>query len=224
MAILYFSTYPVRDEELIQMRVSLNHLVFAFVLVASTNVSQAAIITEYTKGTVDPYGNTIVAPTSNLGLSINLAGLVTATIPNTNILPNGYEVVDSQLGPGNNGTIEILRGAMTLQNFNYTIKLGILGILGTITATGTNVGFSVHDAGPIQVTNGAFVINSFTPGELTINTGTLALVGKVLGNDVNSTIDFNTDPITQSFSNLGTGTIKGTATYSEVWGDPGDQL
>jgi hypothetical protein len=193
------------------MRLSFTAIVSALALVVGANVATASVITEYTNGSVDGSGNTISTTASNLGLTINLAGIATATIPNTPILPGGYEVVDQTLDGTNTGTLNIQSGNLTLQNFSYNVTLGFLG---SVVATGTGVEFNVNGAGPIAVTNGNFSINSSTPGELTINNGTISLVGTVLGQSINTSLDFSTNPVTQLFSGLGSSTIPGTATQS----------
>jgi hypothetical protein len=169
--------------------------------------ANAEIFTMYTKGTNLPTGQGMITPVQGtLGLNVNLAGLVSAVIPATNILPGGTTIVDMNLDASNSGTMYINGGSLTLANFNYVIPLGFLG---SVTATGTGVGFNVV-GGPITVTNGNYSITSANTGALNINAGTIALVGTVLGQAVNASLNFNTGPVSQPFSSLGSIVIPGS--------------
>lgn len=178
----------------------------AVVAFAATSVN-AEVYTMYTAGTPTAPGSMVTPNTSGLGLNINLAGLVTASIPNTAVLPGGTVVTDMNLDNTNSGNLYITGGGLTLANAVYNVPLGFLG---SVTATLSGVTFNITGAGPIAVTNGNYVVDSSTPGNLNIYSGTIGLVGTVLGQAINTSIDFNTDPVNQAFSGLGGITIPGT--------------
>lgn len=188
------------------MRFGLKTVLATLVVFGSANLGRAEVYTMYTAGTPALYG-TVTSNPSTLGLNINLAGLVTAMITPVNYLPNGTAIVDMNLDATNSGTMYINSTNITLANFMQNVSLGFLG---SVVATGNGIGVGVT-AGPVTVTNGAFTITSATPGTLAINSGSIALVGTVLGNAVNATINFNTDPVSLDFSGLGGITIPGTA-------------
>lgn len=189
------------------MRLSLKAVVSALALSVFTSSANAEIYTEYVKGTSLPSGTgTLTSANSGLGLAINLAGLTTATIPTTTLIPGSFLIVDKNLDASGTGTMYFDGGNLQLQNFSYNISLGFLG---SVVATGTNVKFT-FSGGPIAVTNNNFSITNANTGSLDINGGTISLVGTVLGNPINTSLDFDASPVSQDFSGL-TSAIPGRA-------------
>lgn len=189
-------------------RIRFGAVAAAFATILSAATAKAEIYTEYVKGTDIPSHVGMVTPTpSNLGLSINLANLVSPAIPNTATLPGSFLIVDKSLDSSGNGTLYFKGGQLTLENFSYNISLGFLG---SVVATGNNVGFTFTSTSPIQVTNNAFSITNGVTGSLSINTGSISLVGTVLGSSIDTSLDFDQEPVTQEFSGL-TAAIPGRA-------------
>jgi hypothetical protein len=180
------------------MRSRFAALAAALVLTVST-AAQAEIYTMYTKGTPTAPGSMITPSASNLGLNINLAGIANAVIPLTNVIPGSTTIMDTNLDASNSGTLYITGGNLQLANAVYNVSLGFLG---SVVATLNNVQFNVTNAGPIAVTNGNYTITAATPGSLNIYGGQISLVGTVLGQAINTAIDFTTSPVTQAFSGL----------------------
>lgn len=172
-------------------------LTAGLILLGASNL-HAEIYTEYTKGTFAIPGSMVTPTTSNLGLVINLAGVATATIPLTDLLPDSYLVVDKNLDSSGSGYMYLNGGKLTIQNFSYVVPVGVLG---TVTATGTNMSFSVS-GGPIAVTNNSFQITSATTGYIAMMDGTLQIAGSLLGQNLNVTLDFFWDPVGESFAVL----------------------
>jgi len=189
------------------MRLSFKAVVSALALSVFTSSANAEIYTEYVSGTNLPTGEGMVTPNSSgLGLAINLAGLTTATIPTTTLIPGSFLIVDKNLDASGTGSLYFNGGNLQLQNFSYNISLGFLG---SVVATGTGVKFT-FSGGPIAVTNNNFSITSANTGSLDINGGTISLVGTVLGNPINTSLDFDASPVSQDFSGL-TSPIPGRA-------------
>lgn len=188
------------------MRFGLKTVLASLAVIGSAGIGRAEVYTMYTAGTPS-YTGTVTSQPSTLGLNINLAGLVNAAITPVNYLPGGTTVVDMNLDATDSGTLHLVSTSITLQDFVQNVPLGILG---SVVATGTGIGVSVS-GGPITVTNGAFNITSATPGTLSINSGSISLVGTVLGQAVDASIDFNAEPVVLSFAELGAISIPGTA-------------
>ncbi|MBX9653310.1 hypothetical protein K2Y11_06780 [bacterium] len=196
------------------MRSSLKALVAALSLSVFATSANAEIYTEYTAGSYSAPGSMVTPNTSGLGLAINLAGLANAVIPTTNLLPGSFLVVDKNLDANGNGSLYFDGGTLTLQNFSYNVSLGFLG---SVVATGTGVQFT-FSGGPIAVTNNNFSITNANTGSLNINAGTISLVGTVLGQAINTSLDFNASPVTQDFSGL-TSPIPGYADINQAASD-----
>jgi hypothetical protein len=188
-------------------------VVAALALVVSS--ANAEIYTMFTAGTPTKPNSMVTPSTSGLGLNVNLAGLVNAVIPLTALVPGSFVEVDMNLDASDSGTLHFVGGQLTLVNFNYVIPLGFLG---SVTATGTGVGFNVV-GGPITVTNGNYSITAANTGALNINAGTIGLVGTVLGQNVNAALNFNTSPVSQPFSALGLIVIPGTVDDGAIGSD-----
>jgi hypothetical protein len=188
-------------------RIRFGAIAAAFATILSATTAKAEIYTEYVTGTNLPTGQGMITPSpSNLGLSINLAGLANAVIPNTAVTPGSFLIIDKNLDATGTGELYFTGGQLTLVDFSYNISLGFLG---SVVATGTGVGFT-FSGGPIQVTNNVFNITSATVGTLSINSGSISLVGTVLGQPVDASLDFDDEPVTQEFSGL-TAPIPGRA-------------
>ena len=89
----------------------------------------------------------------------------------------------SNLGSGNNGSINILNSSLSLQNFNESgvINNSISNSPYTsFTAIGTGLGVNISAVNPITVTNGEFLITNNTSGEISFSSGTLSVS---LGNE-----------------------------------------
>ncbi|MBX9653309.1 hypothetical protein K2Y11_06775 [bacterium] len=189
------------------MRLSLKAVLSALALSVFAGSANAEIYTEYVKGTNLPLGTgTLTSSTSSLGLSINLAGIANAVITPVTTVPGSYLIIDKNLDASGTGTLYFNGGQLTLNNFVQNVSLGFLG---SVVATGNNVGFT-FSGGPISVTNNNYSITNAVPGSLTINTGSISLVGTVLGQAINTSLDFNTSPVVQAFSGL-TAPIPGRA-------------
>lgn len=186
----------------------------ATLILLGTSVLRAEIYTEYTKGTFAIPGSMVTPVTSNLGLVINLAGVATATIPLTELMPNSYLIVDKNLDSSGSGYMYLNGGKLTVEDFSYSVPIGVLG---TVTATGTNMGFSIS-AGPIAITNNSFYITSWTTGRLTMIDGTFRIAGSLLGQNINVTLNFLQNPIGQDFTGLLT-PIPGYADINDLGSD-----
>ncbi|MBX9652260.1 hypothetical protein K2Y11_01435 [bacterium] len=200
-------------------RIRFGAIAAAFATILSATTAKAEIYTEYVTGTNLPTGQGMITPSAtNLGLAINLAGLATAVIPNTAAVAGSFLLIDKNLDATGTGPMYFAGGEITLTNFSYNISLGFLG---SVVATGNGVGFT-FTGGPIQVTNNNFSITSATTGTLSINAGSISLVGSVLGQSVNTSLDFVKDPVSQDFSGL-TSPIPGRADADQTGTDTDTQ-
>lgn len=138
----------------------------------------------------------VTPTTSNLGLVINLAGVATATIPLTDLLPDSYLIVDKNLDSSGSGYMYLNGGKLTIKDFSYSVPIGVLG---TVIATGTNMSFSIS-GGPIAITNNDFQITSATPGQFVVYDGSLRIAGTLLGQNLDATLNFLLDPVYQTFA------------------------
>ena len=184
--------------------------VLSLALVVGLNSANATIITEYSNGSTDAYGNTISAPASSIGAVFNIDGIATVTIPNSPALIGGYAVVDTNLDNTNTGTIQINASEVHFQNISLTTNIGSAGSL-DITVTGLQASIF---SGPISVVDGDFDITSSTTGAIDLNGGLLTITGTILGEPVNTSLNLSTSPIDNTFSHDGNPSFPGTATQS----------
>ena len=184
--------------------------VLSLALVVGLNSANATIITEYTNGSTDAYGNTISAPASSLGVVMNIAGIATVTIPNLPGNFDGYAVVDSDLDNTNTGTIQINATENQIQNISETTNIGSAGSL-EVTVTGLQVSIFT---GPVSVVDGSFDISSSTSGGIDLNSGLITISGTFPGVPINSSLNLSTSPIDNTFSEDGISSLPGTATQS----------
>lgn len=200
-------------------RIRFGAIAAAFATILSATTAKAEIYTEYVTGTNLPTGQGMITPSpSNLGLAINLAGLANVVVPNTNAAPGSYLIIDKNLDATGSGTMYFSGGLITLVDFNYTVPVGFLG---TLTVVGNGIGFT-FSGGPITVTNNNFSITSATTGSLSINAGSIALSGTLLGQPISTSLDFAADPVTQDFSGL-TAPIPGRADADQTGTDTDTQ-
>lgn len=199
---------------------SVRPTLFAFALWSVTmSVGRAEEYTEYTSGTPTNPGSTVTSTPSSIGLVVNLAPsangavLGSSTIASSSVAPGSYLIVDQNLDAANSGTLSVNGGEIHLQNSSSTasvlISNGALS-LGTLTYTSTGLKYDIN-FGPVAVTTGNYAISSSTPGSVTLNGGTIRMVGTILGSDIDGTLDFGLNPITFPLGSLGAALLSGYA-------------
>lgn len=152
---------------------------------------------------------------SRLTLQIQLFGLQPVTLSNVPI--SGTVPVDFALNGSNSGTIEAdnsLGGGLTLANRSQAFN-GFL-LAGAVETIGIGAKLTL---GPETVVNRILTVDKFTPGGLTLDSGSLrfTFTGGTLASTFTAAlgtnvldIDLFVDPIGFEFSRLGTTTIAAT--------------
>lgn len=186
----------------------------------SVTLGHAEEYMEYTSGTATNPGSTVTSSPSNIGFLITLApdlfpgsSLGKSTVAPSSLSPGSILVVDQNLDASNNGTLSVNGGEIHQQDFTYTapvLSSSSSNTIGSFTYTGTGLKYTVQ-LGPTTVTSGSYLINASTPGSIILNSGTLHVVGTILGANLDSTLDFGAQPMTFSFSSLGTSSLTGYA-------------
>lgn len=153
---------------------------------------------EYTNGSP-------AIPTSSIGFQLNISNTISSTIAPSTALPGSFLVVDQNLDASNNGTLYINGGEIHMQDSSSTASVLVnnSSSIGSLTYITTGLRYMIN-LGPVTANSGNLTINASTPGSITLNSGTLRIIGTMLGNDVDGTIDFGADPMEFLLGSLGT--------------------
>jgi len=162
-----------------------------------------------TAGGPSGLGSTVA---SSLGIDLVVVGNNVSIDPGA---VTGSAVASVDLDGNDDGTISILSSNLLLEDITGSAGIPFVA---DVNFAFLGVGVDVQ-IGATTVTGGAFTIDSSTPGGLTLNSGTVSIIGTALSQPVNEMIDLNDDPIGVDFADLGAATIGGTADDSLLMGD-----
>lgn len=145
-------------------------------------------------------------PSSNLNISLNIAGLQTININGIALSGNALTRYNPWSLPANSGQVEVLpTGIINLSNVTSNFGGFLSPLVGNVSTSGVS---SQLTLGPVGVTNRNFTINNTTAGGLNLNSGTLVLnlTGGTLlglvGGPQTVNLNLGTSPFNLAFSGL----------------------